>query len=195
MHTFPYPKQPERSDSVVKATPSITPTLKVYLDSSRLPPKNLTVHTTKGVRGHPQPPKDNIETVIENGNGRSIVAGKVNGLTFPESTFQPVGPNPFELPASASDPFSNSTSPFSNPAAQSPFTQPMPQVPIMPSKQDFGPGDYLWIIFVGYLLDPSNKAKVESMTPEQKSVLFRWRLAVAIPFLLLGLLVLAMMFL
>lgn len=29
------------------------------------------------------------ETIIENGNGRSIVAGKVNGLSFPESSITP----------------------------------------------------------------------------------------------------------
>lgn len=73
------------------------------------------------------------ETVIENGNGRSVVAGKVNGLTFSETTIStpPTGPNPFGLAPSASvgnNPFNNSPNPFGNPTSTSmgpsPFTQP-----------------------------------------------------------------------
>jgi len=56
------------------------------------------------------------------------------------------------------------------PTQQSPFVSP---------KQDFAVGDYLWIIFAGNTLDPSNKTKIDTMTPEQKSMLFRWRMIVA----------------
>lgn len=66
------------------------------------------------------------ETVIENGNGRSTVAGKVNGLTFPATTTNI--PNPFDSappPPVADNPFSSPASPFnSSPTGQSPFTQP-----------------------------------------------------------------------
>ena len=61
------------------------------------------------------------------------------------------------------------------------FTLPTHAPPsFVPMKQDFGVSDYLWIIFAGYLIDPNNKAKVENMTSEQKSMLFRWRMVVAI---------------
>lgn len=45
-------------------------------------------------------------------------------------------------------------------------------------QQNFEVSDYLRIIFVGSFLDPTNKAKVENMTPKQKAELFRWRLIV-----------------
>ena len=68
------------------------------------------------------------ETVIENGNGRSTVAAKVNGLTFPE-TATAIAPNPFSLapsPPVSDNPFVNSPSPFKpSPTGQSLFTQPV----------------------------------------------------------------------
>jgi len=65
-------------------------------------------------------------------------------------------------------------------ASANPFTLPSTRkAPHVPTKQDFTPSDYLWIIFAGHLIDPSTKAKVESMTEEQESMLFLWRLIVA----------------
>lgn len=72
------------------------------------------------------------ETMIENSNGRSSLAGNVNGLTFPKAAtenevygmsasepMQPVGPSPFSLSSPAAD------NPFAAPVGPSPFTQPV----------------------------------------------------------------------
>lgn len=72
------------------------------------------------------------ETVIENSNGRSTRAGKVNGLAFPNAStenevyemsasepIQPAGASPFSLPPSAA------SKPFAAPVGPSPFTQPV----------------------------------------------------------------------
>jgi len=56
-------------------------------------------------------------------------------------------------------------------------------------QRDFEVGDYLWIIFAGYTLDPSNKTKVDNMTPEQKSMFLRWRMIIAGFFLFLVILI------
>lgn len=79
------------------------------------------------------------ETVIENGNGRSSIAGNVNGLTFPESPPTPLTePSSLSLspsPPTGDNPFSSSSNPFqSSPAGQSPFTQPTPGAATAPGS-------------------------------------------------------------
>jgi len=100
-------------------------------------------------------------------------APPVETETYGLSESQPlVGENPF----AATTPIE--TEPVTS--ADS-FTLPTPDDPSpIQTERDFGVRDYLWIIFTGYLIDPNNKAKVENMTPEQKSMLFRWRMVVAI---------------